>query len=70
VQISEDGGRSWSPPGASQFPPVFTYMRDLHFAPDNPKVGFIVGQDGMVLRSRDGGAHWIQQLPPPDRRPG
>jgi photosystem II stability/assembly factor-like uncharacterized protein len=33
-------------------------------------VGFIVGQDGMVLRSRDGGESWIQLLPPASRRAG
>jgi photosystem II stability/assembly factor-like uncharacterized protein len=70
VQISEDGGRSWAPPAGSQFPPIFTYMRDLRFAPDNPRVGFIVGQGGMVLRSRDGGARWTQLLPPARRGAG
>jgi photosystem II stability/assembly factor-like uncharacterized protein len=30
--------------------------------------GFIVGQDGMVLRTKDAGLTWTQVLPPPDRR--
>ena len=42
-------------------------MRDLGFDPTNTS-GFIVGQEGMVLRSTDGGASWTQVLPPPDRR--
>jgi len=70
VQYSENAGRSWSPPEASRFPPIFTFMRDLRFAPENARVGFIVGQDGMVLRSRDGGESWIQLLPPASRRAG
>jgi photosystem II stability/assembly factor-like uncharacterized protein len=68
VEYSKDGGRSWHPPSESQFPSVFTYMRDLNFAPTDVKTGFIVGQEGMVLRTRDGGNSWQQILPPPDRR--
>ena len=68
VQYSEDGGASWSPPSESQFPSIFTFMRDLHFARDDRKTGFIVGQDGMVLRTTNGGDSWTQVLPPPDRR--
>ena len=67
VQYSRDGGKSWSPPSEGGFPPIFTFMRDLGFA-DGLTTGFIVGQDGMVLRSKDAGGTWIQVLPPPDRR--
>lgn len=70
VQYSEDGGRRWAPPGESRFPPVFSFMRDLRFAPDDARVGFIVGGEGMVLRSRDGGDSWIRVLPPRDARAG
>jgi photosystem II stability/assembly factor-like uncharacterized protein len=49
------------------FPPIFTFMRDLRFAPTTKNVGFIVGQEGMVLRSRDGGDSWTRVLPPRSR---
>jgi photosystem II stability/assembly factor-like uncharacterized protein len=67
VQFSTDGGRTWAPPSDGEFPPIFTFMRDLGFA-SGRKTGFIVGQDGMVLRSKDAGETWTQVLPPPDRR--
>lgn len=67
VQYSEDGGKTWRPPNDGQFPPIFTFMRDLGFA-RGIGTGFIVGQDGMVLRSKDAGGTWTQVLPPPDRR--
>ena len=66
VQYSTDGGRTWAPPKAG-FPPIFTFMRDLGFA-GGRQTGFIVGQDGMVLRSKDAGGTWTQVLPPPERR--
>jgi photosystem II stability/assembly factor-like uncharacterized protein len=68
VQYSLDQGRTWNPPSDDQFPPIFTFMRDLGFARSRNATGFIVGQDGMVLRSRDAGTSWTQVLPPPDRR--
>jgi hypothetical protein len=68
VQYSVDQGRTWKPPGDEQFPPIFTFMRDLGFARSRSGAGFIVGQDGMVLRSKDAGHSWTQVLPPPDRR--
>jgi hypothetical protein len=67
VQFSSDGGKSWTPPSEG-FPDIFTFMRDLGFASPRRAVGFIVGQDGMVLRSKDAGLTWTQVLPPPDRR--
>ena len=68
VQYSQDGGLTWSPPSEKTFPPIFTFMRDLYFAPGVDRVGFIVGQEGMVLRTKDGGDSWTQVLPPEDRR--
>ena len=60
VRESTDDGVSWAPPGDG-FPDIFTFMRDLDFAPESG-VGFIVGQEGLVLRSRDGGETWEKIL--------
>jgi photosystem II stability/assembly factor-like uncharacterized protein len=68
VQYSQDGGLTWAPPTAKQFPSIFTFMRDLRFAPEARQIGFIVGQEGMVLRTEDAGESWTQVLPPPERR--
>ena len=38
------------------------FMRDIGFG-KNQRAGFIVGQQGMVLRSVDGGQTWAQVLP-------
>ena len=62
VRYSEDGGKSWAPPQKG-FPDIFTFMRDLEFAPDR-KTGFIVGQRGLVLRTEDAGDTWQQVYPP------
>jgi photosystem II stability/assembly factor-like uncharacterized protein len=62
VRVSEDGGRSWNPI-SSGFPEIFTFMRQIAFAPGT-KTGMIVGQRGLVLRSKDSGATWEQVLPP------
>lgn len=68
VQYSSDGGESWKPPSERQFPPIFTFMRDVYFSPTNRRVGFIVGQEGMVLRTTDAGEHWAHVLPPEGHR--
>jgi len=38
-------------------------MRELAFEREQ-RMGLIVGQEGMVMRSRDGGQSWSQVLPP------
>jgi photosystem II stability/assembly factor-like uncharacterized protein len=69
VRFSDDGGSSWRPPSDGEFPTIFTFMRDLSF--DRARqFGLIVGQTGMVLRSRDSGETWTQVLPPEGRRAG
>lgn len=68
VQYSEDGGRSWLPPDASRFPPILGFLRDLRFASADARLGFIVGREGTILRSRNGGDSWTQVLPLPERR--
>jgi photosystem II stability/assembly factor-like uncharacterized protein len=62
VRFSTDDGVTWHEPSNEFFPTVFTFMRDLGFE-HKRRVGFIVGQQGMVLRSQDGGKHWAQVLP-------
>jgi photosystem II stability/assembly factor-like uncharacterized protein len=64
VRVSQDGGDTWAIP-KSGFPTVFTFMRDIWFAPDG-KSGYIVGERGKVLHSADAGATWDRVLPPPD----
>jgi photosystem II stability/assembly factor-like uncharacterized protein len=68
VRLSEDGGLSWREPQDGAFPTVFTFMRDMDFE-HNRNVGFVVGQEGMVLRTTDGGRRWARVLPPPDEVP-
>src|SRR5262245_38769838 len=62
IRVSTDGGESWAPPERDSFPEVFTFMRDLGFE-HNRRVGFIVGQQGTVLRTEDGGRVWTRVLP-------
>jgi photosystem II stability/assembly factor-like uncharacterized protein len=62
VRISTDDGNVWHRPGDGVFPSVFTYMRDINFAP-NGRLGFIVGQTGQILRTTDSGFQWTQVLP-------
>ena len=67
VEVSTDGGHSWDAP-RSGFPSIFVFMRDLRFAPDS-KLGLIVGQQGLILRSQDAGATWSRVLPPEKKTP-
>jgi len=67
VEVSTDDGHSWEAPQKG-FPSVFVFMRDLRFAPDS-KLGLIVGQQGLILRSQDSGATWNQVLPPEKKAP-
>jgi photosystem II stability/assembly factor-like uncharacterized protein len=61
VVFSDDAGLTWHSPTDSEFPPVFTFMRDLGFDREH-RLGYIVGQEGMVLRTRDGGKSWVRVL--------
>jgi photosystem II stability/assembly factor-like uncharacterized protein len=67
IRYSGDDGSTWTMPTDSQFPTIFTFMRDIGFDTTSQS-GFIVGQEGNVLRSTDGGKHWTQVLPPEGRR--
>jgi photosystem II stability/assembly factor-like uncharacterized protein len=65
IRVSDDGGLQWAPPAQDSIPTVFTFMRDIGF--DNQRLtGLIVGQQGKIMRSKDGGKTWSQVLPPPE----
>jgi photosystem II stability/assembly factor-like uncharacterized protein len=67
IRYSEDGGSTWTTPNDDEFPTIFTFMRDIGFDATGQS-GFIVGQEGNVLRSTDAGKHWTRVLPPANRR--
>jgi photosystem II stability/assembly factor-like uncharacterized protein len=62
VRISEDNGRNWRPPEDGEFPRIFTFMRDIAFAP-NGDVGYVVGQTGQIMKTDDQGQAWRVVLP-------
>jgi photosystem II stability/assembly factor-like uncharacterized protein len=64
VRVSDDRGDSWHIPEKG-FPTIFTFMRDIWFAPGS-KSGFIVGERGNVLHTDDAGENWTTVLPPPE----
>lgn len=64
MRVSPDGGANWSHAAEGAIPPIYTFMRDLDFAPGGRK-GIIVGQGGRILRSVDSGYEWQQVLPAP-----
>jgi photosystem II stability/assembly factor-like uncharacterized protein len=66
IRVSTDRGSSWKVPQKG-FPTIFTFMRDIWFAP-NGRAGFIVGERGSVLATTDAGQNWKAVLPPPDHR--
>jgi photosystem II stability/assembly factor-like uncharacterized protein len=66
VRTSSDRGDTWVTPQKG-FPTIFTFMRDIWFAPDG-KSGFIVGERGNVLHTNDAGQSWQTVLPPPEHR--
>lgn len=56
IQVSDNNGESWK-----QVPsPVSTDFTSVQFI--NAQNGWIVGHDGIVLHSRDGGASWERKL--------
>ena len=66
VRFSTDGGKTWAAPAVGDMPAVFSFLRDLDFDAAG-KVGYIVGQGGIILRSDDAGRRWKPVLPPADR---
>jgi len=65
VRVSNDDGLTWKEPPPESFPVIFTFMRDVGFE-HKQRVGFIVGQQGMILRSENGGKSWAKVLPAGD----
>ena len=61
ISVSTDGGDTWAPPPKGTFPDIFTFMRDVDFAPSG-RVGMIVGQTGRIYLSTDAGYQWQQIL--------
>lgn len=62
VRVSTDGGTTWEHFEDARFPSIFTFMRDVGFAPGG-QTGYIVGQTGTILKSIDAGKNWEQVLP-------
>jgi photosystem II stability/assembly factor-like uncharacterized protein len=57
--FSIDGGETWKELSGDRFPAIFGFMRDLDFDRSR-SVGYIVGQEGMILRSDDSGRSWTR----------
>jgi photosystem II stability/assembly factor-like uncharacterized protein len=62
IRVSSDGGTTWEAGREDLMPPIYTFMRDLDFAPGGRK-GIIVGQGGRILTTADSGYEWKQVLP-------
>jgi len=56
IIVSADGGNSWTQSKV----PVQSDLLAVHFPV--PNTGWVVGHDGVVLRSDDAGSSWIKQL--------
>jgi photosystem II stability/assembly factor-like uncharacterized protein len=56
ILLSDDAGATWKQAPA----PVSTDLLALHFP--TPKLGWVVGHNGVVLHSADGGETWHKQL--------
>jgi len=56
ILYSDDQGKRWTQANV----PLSSDLTDVCFA--SPRKGWVVGHDGVVLHSTDGGATWIKQL--------
>ncbi|MCC7019757.1 MAG: hypothetical protein IT332_08380 [Ardenticatenales bacterium] len=54
VRVTDDGGETWR----LQVRPDKT-MADIAFAPGQPNMGWIIGDEGLILRTTDGGQRWV-----------
>jgi photosystem II stability/assembly factor-like uncharacterized protein len=57
IWLSQDDGETWGLPAAEELAPFFDTLRDIAFSPSG-ELGMIVGEQGRMLRSVDGGATW------------
>jgi photosystem II stability/assembly factor-like uncharacterized protein len=65
-----DGGETWTPVAIPIEPGVGVHLRDLCFA--DAQHGWVVGENGTILATTDGGATWTRQsrgVPLPTPRP-
>ncbi len=60
---SRDLGSTWHPAEAEKTGTFFETLRSIAFDPAG-RVGWVVGAQGRLLRSRDGGASWQLLVPP------
>jgi photosystem II stability/assembly factor-like uncharacterized protein len=67
ARLTTDGGKTWTQ--VAGFPEIFTYVRDINFVPGT-RLGYAVGQNGMILRSDDEGANWRKVFPKPKASAG
>jgi photosystem II stability/assembly factor-like uncharacterized protein len=63
VWTSEDEGRNWNLARVDAETDFFDALRGVSFSPSG-EIGFVVGDKGRVLRSRDGGATWAELRSP------
>lgn len=56
VLTSDDQGKTWQQADV----PVSVTLTSVHFVDD--KNGWAVGHSGVILRTQDGGSHWVKQL--------
>jgi photosystem II stability/assembly factor-like uncharacterized protein len=54
---SEDGAKTWQKVDLSMASHVVSFAHH----PENPRLLFAATGEGDILKSTDGGAHWVQQ---------
>jgi photosystem II stability/assembly factor-like uncharacterized protein len=59
ILFTIDGGDTWTPQSAGG---LLTQLQDVCLI--DPLTGWIVGRDGVILHTSDGGANWDQQTSP------
>ena len=70
LMTTSDGGESWARVAIPIEPGVGVHLRDVWFA--DARHGWVVGENGTILATTDGGATWTRQsqgVPLPARRP-
>ncbi|MAG31833.1 MAG: hypothetical protein CL908_13175 [Deltaproteobacteria bacterium] len=62
IWLSSDRGRSWASLVSPSVSPFFDALRDVEFSASG-EVGLVVGEQGRILRSQDGGVSWRPLAP-------